>query len=807
MRKEVTVSDKHKNGHSPRGNDAVNTENIPIIATQDSPAPPHSDVATSKHFDRANMASGEQGRSNPTSETGTLTGLPVPSLFNDDPLDDNSLDDDSLDDDALDDAPLDDEWKTNEMPAEARNAAVRESIGAMLTPEVEQHLKEFFQIGQEKTNVTSPPAPPRTLLTNEMVEAFNYGIMLGEQSKNATNPSSVEKPTDVKSAPEEDYSNNKNVATHDELALHQQENADSDTPPHDEPARESTPDPYFGTLDIATVPVDDATSQSLKTLLSHDEETAENAILDTEEKTTTSLSKELMEQALQIAESEHRHGDENAAEPAPGPVPSQIAKPEKINGTPVATEKKSINARQIPFETERENESSASKAVPHGVAEAEEITDTSESCITAKSANEPADEANLQDTTSHGDETTSDDPNQDNAFGNRPTVPSRRANEAGPLAPTTMAIDAREPSPTRPTTNSTPQEKKPIQIMVGIALAAAAVAVIGVMVFRTPDKAPVAANDPGNQRNDDVASSSSALTVKKVSSRRPVAVAPTPSRPATTISQTETVPEADLPSPEATTIPSGVTASAAIIANDNMAETREKEFTPVPFPEPFSTLSTVSTPPPGDDSKTVAMPTGESPSESTAFLSPEPTSPDARPVRGNAAVPMVVTDSPAIASMSESLQKDSGARDSKEKNAMTDTMARSSPPALTPAERRPVITPNDAVVFTARFNTGTAVFRFLDKADQKAFVQAVRSRSNGKHIMVRGFVTQEEKANHMGKIAISRAWAVQKFLQRRGFDPKAIESERGSLKDVASLPTERNAVVQVIFYEPESEKE
>ena len=46
-----------------------------------------------------------------------------------------------------------------------------------ITREVAQQLKEFFQIGQEKpTRVATPPSPHRSLLTNELIESFDFGF-------------------------------------------------------------------------------------------------------------------------------------------------------------------------------------------------------------------------------------------------------------------------------------------------------------------------------------------------------------------------------------------------------------------------------------------------------------------------------------------------------------------------------------------------------------------------------------------------------------------------------------------------------
>jgi hypothetical protein len=127
-----------------------------------------------------------------------------------------------------------------------------------------------------------------------------------------------------------------------------------------------------------------------------------------------------------------------------------------------------------------------------------------------------------------------------------------------------------------------------------------------------------------------------------------------------------------------------------------------------------------------------------------------------------------------------------------------------SPPAKpatgTPVE--PMGADADTVIFPARFKTGTAVFCFLNKAEEKAWVRDVREKSNGKQILVQGYVTREEKQNRLGKIAISRAWAVQKYLQRRGFQPEIIQAQRGKIKNWSALPEERTEVVRLSFPEP-----
>ncbi|MBN2528128.1 MAG: hypothetical protein JXR76_17180 [Deltaproteobacteria bacterium] len=127
------------------------------------------------------------------------------------------------------------------------------------------------------------------------------------------------------------------------------------------------------------------------------------------------------------------------------------------------------------------------------------------------------------------------------------------------------------------------------------------------------------------------------------------------------------------------------------------------------------------------------------------------------------------------------------------------------------ADDEPLLQPMDStdnmVIFPARFNEGTAVFSFLDTEEEKAWVRDVRARAAGKKILVTGLVTRDEKDSRMGFIAISRAWAVQKYLQRRGLSPDIIEAQRGNLRIRKNLPSERTEVVQLSFRDSLKESE
>ena len=169
------------------------------------------------------------------------------------------------------------------------------------------------------------------------------------------------------------------------------------------------------------------------------------------------------------------------------------------------------------------------------------------------------------------------------------------------------------------------------------------------------------------------------------------------------------------------------------------------------------------------------------------------------------------TDVPALAQQPSPAAAASQIPDAPDTTPVTDATAAgavqkvNTPPPSEPVAEPPVEQMDadaDTVIFPARFKTGTAVFCFLDKAEEKAWVRNVREKSNGKHILVQGYVTREEKQNRLGRIAISRAWAVQKYLQRRGFQPEIIQAQRGKIKNWRTLPEERTEVVRLSFPEP-----
>jgi hypothetical protein len=164
----------------------------------------------------------------------------------------------------------------------------------------------------------------------------------------------------------------------------------------------------------------------------------------------------------------------------------------------------------------------------------------------------------------------------------------------------------------------------------------------------------------------------------------------------------------------------------------------------------------------------------------------------------------VPAESPSLASAASPLPDAATPAPTAETAAGTAMKAAITPPAQPSAEApvEQMAADADTVIFPARFKTGTAVFCFLDKAEEKAWVRNVREKSNGKRILVQGYVTREEKQNRLGRIAISRAWAVQKYLQRRGFQPEIIQAQRGRIKNWRTLPEERTEVVRLAFPEP-----
>ncbi|MBN2717738.1 MAG: hypothetical protein JXX14_17945 [Deltaproteobacteria bacterium] len=669
-----------------------------------------------------------QGPNGLTGSKQTLIGMAVPAL-----PDDNGDDGD---------------WTTCEMPAEIRNAAINRTLieseneptnpshseTETVTPEIEQHLKAFFKIGQENPAEGNPSLDaPRSLLTNELVEAFNYGMLSGGIKLDA--PFGLDEPDNA---------------------------AASDALPADDSERDSIPDPDFGNLDNIQVPT-----------TATDEATTNDRVYDTEEKTTVSLSEDFLEQALRSAESgRDQAANDDAAESATTDADTTAEHPQVIDGddaVEVVIDDASFEGSTIENgRTEEENPSTETAARGCTLEETSNAADTSADSNAAEVSSAFGEEQD--ENVISGEIENADDDDTFDAPDNRPTLPSKRTGEyiadaikssfqgADRAAAKSVNSDSQnnpKPADTGTMTNTGAAPKKTgTQKVIGFALAAAALLTIGFMIFRNSDSSRHA---PAT--TDEVTISTSALTVKRAEEKYPKSAAGTSDRGSRDNNSAR--PVAPPVALSATTHADTKAVAASPMAD---AATNETNLSPVPKPGPTRVTSDTTT----QAEKRQSEPAPTESNNGTTKHKLTKVAADSNPSRP--VTPNNTSAAPVAASMHPSASH------------ITD----------------------DVITFTARFKTGTAIFSFMDKADQRAFMQDVRKKTANRNILIQGYVTQEEKDQHMGRIAISRAWAVQKFLQNHGIDSTRITARRGNLKDREKLPTDRDAVVTVSILEKDS---
>jgi hypothetical protein len=91
-----------------------------------------------------------------------------------------------------------------------------------------------------------------------------------------------------------------------------------------------------------------------------------------------------------------------------------------------------------------------------------------------------------------------------------------------------------------------------------------------------------------------------------------------------------------------------------------------------------------------------------------------------------------------------------------------------------------------AVRFPGHFREQSAVFWFAGDWEERRFLDLVRSLGPTARIRVIGHSTPEELAAGLHNLALSRAWAVEKYLVREGIADDRIDTEKGGQMTVAS---------------------
>jgi len=107
------------------------------------------------------------------------------------------------------------------------------------------------------------------------------------------------------------------------------------------------------------------------------------------------------------------------------------------------------------------------------------------------------------------------------------------------------------------------------------------------------------------------------------------------------------------------------------------------------------------------------------------------------------------------------------------------------------------------VRFPGHFRETSAMFWFAGDWEERRFLNLVRSLGPNAKIRVIGHSTAEELAAGLHNLALSRAWAVEKYLVRQGIADERIETEKGALvtsgADLDERGWPRNRWVDVRF--------
>jgi len=88
------------------------------------------------------------------------------------------------------------------------------------------------------------------------------------------------------------------------------------------------------------------------------------------------------------------------------------------------------------------------------------------------------------------------------------------------------------------------------------------------------------------------------------------------------------------------------------------------------------------------------------------------------------------------------------------------------------------VTDKAAMPFPAHFRQGSAIFWFSNSRTEERFMALLHGRPSTK-IKIVGHSTSEESIQGKGALGLSRAWAVEKYLIRKGFNDEDLETAAG----------------------------
>ena len=88
--------------------------------------------------------------------------------------------------------------------------------------------------------------------------------------------------------------------------------------------------------------------------------------------------------------------------------------------------------------------------------------------------------------------------------------------------------------------------------------------------------------------------------------------------------------------------------------------------------------------------------------------------------------------------------------------------------------------PSGTVRFPGHFRDESAIFWFAGDWEERRFLDLVRSLGPATQVRVIGHATGQELAAGLHNLALSRAWAVEKYLVRQGIAEERIETEKGA---------------------------
>ncbi len=151
----------------------------------------------------------------------------------------------------------------------------------------------------------------------------------------------------------------------------------------------------------------------------------------------------------------------------------------------------------------------------------------------------------------------------------------------------------------------------------------------------------------------------------------------------------------------------------------------------------------------------------------------------------------------------EQTGKETGLRGPVPDGTPVDTSNPSRPTALPPYEDLDEVS---SLPFPASFRDETVVFWFFDEWEEERFVKLIQRVSEKKIIHVIGHPTMEEVELDKKSLGMSRAWAVQRFLVRKGIPLERLRASPGkpvpASKDLDDKNRPRRRYVEIQFEAP-----